>query len=128
MNNPRHTILVVDPDPSIRTLIVALMRREGYATEAAASAEQALELRRSTQPKAVVLEPRMSGGPDLFDALQRGDGDGDAKPGVIVLTTPDSSKNPYAGAPGVRAVLLKPFRLEELTEAVAACCDGDGSG
>jgi CheY-like chemotaxis protein len=127
MDNPhRPTILVVDPDPAIRTLILALMRREGYTAEAAGSAEQALALHGSTHPSAVVVEPRIAGGIALLDALQRGDGDGRAKPGVIVVTTPDGHGTPYAGAPGVRAVLLKPFRLEELTDAVAACCDGKG--
>src|ERR1044071_5506456 len=92
-----HTILVVDPDPAIRTLIVALLHREGYATEAAASAEQALELHRKTQPKAVVVEPRIPGGRALLDALRTASGDGDGKAAVIVLTTPDGSRKPFAG-------------------------------
>jgi DNA-binding response OmpR family regulator len=119
----RHRILVVDPDPSIRVLIVALLRRDGHDADAAGDASEALRLGRTRQHAAVVLEPRMHGGDALLDALQSVGPDG--KSNVIVVTTPDGSQT-YAGVPGVRDVLLKPFRIEELAAIVADCCDGGG--
>lgn len=119
----RGRILVVDPDPALRSLMIALLRREGYLAEAAADEDEALRLGRTRQHAAVVVEPRMDGGDTLIDALHAVTGDG--KPNVIVVTTPDGHEpSRYLRVPGVRAVLLKPFRLEDLTTAVASCCNG----
>jgi CheY-like chemotaxis protein len=122
MNAPRHTILVIDPDPSICALILALLRREGYAAEAAASPDEAILLHREGRYAAVIVDPRIQGGDSLLHALQlAGDGGGPTRK-VIVVTTPENSQPTYAGHPGVHAVLHKPFFLTDLTEAVATCC------
>jgi DNA-binding response OmpR family regulator len=118
MTATRHRVLVVDPDPAIRTLIVAVLRRDGHTADAAATAEQALELQRSFHPAAVVVEPRIAGGEALLDALSRVDGG--THPALIVVTTPDGRDKPPS-RPAVHAVLHKPFRLEELAEALETC-------
>ncbi|HVE71557.1 MAG TPA: hypothetical protein VNI54_09340 [Thermoanaerobaculia bacterium] len=125
MNAPdRNAILVIDPDPSIRALILAVLRREGYAAEAAATPDEALRLHRDRQHAAVILEPRIHGGDVLLHALQTdGGGDGPSRK-LIVVTTPEPFHAPYDGHPGVHAVLFKPFFLNDLAEAVATCCDG----
>jgi DNA-binding NtrC family response regulator len=123
MNTPdRSPILVIDPDPSTRALILALLRRRGYAAEAAAGPDEALRLHQHGRHAAVILDPRVHGGDALFQALQT-DGGGDAPSrNVIVVTTPEYSQATYAGRPGVHAVLFKPFFLKDLVDAVTACC------
>jgi DNA-binding response OmpR family regulator len=121
MNANNHRVLVIEPDPAIRALIVAVLRRRGHTPDAAETAEQALELQRSFRPAAVVVEPRISGGKALIRALS--DADGGTHPAVIVVTTPDGRDPSLSQAPAVRAVLYKPFRIEELAEAVTTCCE-----
>lgn len=114
----KQRILVVDPDPSIRALVMALLRRDGYLSDEAESADAALDLERIAKHAAVVVEPRMFGGDALLDALT-----GDTS-NVIVMTTSVTLQARYADAPGVRAALLKPFVIDELSAAIATCCDG----
>lgn len=112
-------ILVVDPDPAIRSLVAALLRREGYLADLAGSADAALDLRRASNHAAVVIEPRMPGGDTLLDALTSQD-----PANVIIMTTSASLRSRYAAAPGVRAVLVKPFVIDDLSAVVASCCNG----
>lgn len=116
-------ILVVDPDSSIRSLLSALLRRQGIEAECAGDSETALLHARSQRFAAVIVEPRMEHGDTLLAELCSSSPDGD--PNVIVATTPDATSHALAQRKGVRAVLLKPFHLDELFEVVAACCDGD---
>lgn len=121
----QNAVLVIDPDPSIRALILAVLRRKGYVAEAAANADQALQLHRDGTHAAFIVEPRIHGGDALLDALQTASGGDDAPgPNLIVVTTPEPSQATYTGRPGVHAVLFKPFFLNDLAEAVAACCGG----
>ena len=119
----RKRILVVDPDPSICTLIVALLKRDGYEPDATHDAEEALTLGASRQYAAMILEPRIRGGEALLDAMQSGvDGEGS---NIIIVTSADGVTEP-SQRPGVRAVLWKPFVIEELSAAVAASCANQG--
>ncbi|HVG23179.1 MAG TPA: response regulator [Thermoanaerobaculia bacterium] len=115
-------VLVIDPDPSIRTLIVALLRRNGYVAESAGDTDEALRLRRVGRHAAVILDPRVLGGDALLRALRSAGDDDAASPNLIVVTTPEQAQTPYAGRPGVHAVLFKPFHLNDLAAAVAECC------
>ena len=115
-----HRVLVVDPDPAIRALIVALLRREGYLADASPNSQDALELGRSGRHLAVILEPRMPGGEKLLDDLRASSRDG--KPNLIVVTS--DGRNAYGDGRGVSTVLRKPFSIEELAAAVAMCSDG----
>ena len=121
MTTTTHRVLVVEPDSAIRALIVAVLRRRGHTPHAVETVEEALELQRSFHPAAVVVEPRISGGKALLDALAHAGGG--THPAVIVVTTPDGRDTPPSHPPSVRAVLHKPFRIEELAEAVTSCCD-----
>jgi DNA-binding NtrC family response regulator len=113
----RQRILVVDPDPAIRSLIMAVLRHDGYLPEGADSADTALDLRRVSKHAAIVVDPRMFGGEALVEALTSHDAEN-----VIIMTTSSGLKARYAAAPGVRGVLLKPFVVTELSEILASCC------
>lgn len=127
MNAPdRNFILVFDPDPAVRALILALLRRQGYVAEATVTADEALRLHRHGRHAAVILDPHVDGGDALLHALQTA-GSGDApNRNLIVMTTSEHPRATYDGHPAVHAVLIKPFFLKDLASAVAACCEGAG--
>jgi DNA-binding response OmpR family regulator len=112
MERLRPRILVVDPDPSIRALLAAVARRGGLTADTAANRDEALQYAGSAHYAAVILEPRMLSGDTLLRELS-------CCCNVIVATT--SAARP----PGVAAVLRKPFELDALTSALAACCDAE---
>lgn len=114
-------VLVVEPDASIRALIVALLRRDGIPADGASDSDSALHSSTAMRYAAVVVDPRMPGGETLLNQLYASAPDG--KPNVIVVTSPESPAAQYTTRAGVRAVLPKPFRLEELRQIVERCCD-----
>ena len=120
MSNGQLRVLVVDPDAAVRALIVALLRREGYETEAAADLEGALKRARDRAHAAVVVDPRMTGGDGLLDDLSAAAPA--ERPNLVVVTTPDGPIARYRSRPAVCAVVFKPFPIDELTLAVANCC------
>ena len=52
-------VLVVDDDPSIRRMIMAALRREGYSFSEAANGKEALETMRRDPPDIVILDLMM---------------------------------------------------------------------
>src|SRR5712692_6271818 len=67
-------VLVVDDDSSIRRMIVAALRREGYVFSEAANGREALDIMRQDPPSIVVLDlmmPVVSG----WDVLRERGGD-----------------------------------------------------
>src|SRR5947207_9905041 len=52
-------VLVVDDDPSIRRMIMAALRRDGYTFSEAANGKEALEIMRQEHPSVVVLDLMM---------------------------------------------------------------------
>src|SRR6266849_10906051 len=54
-----HCVLVVDDDPSIRRMIVAALKRDGYVFCEAPNGKEALDLMRREQPNVVVLDLMM---------------------------------------------------------------------
>lgn len=123
MESPsRRDALVIDPDPSIRALIAAVLRRRGVPTDTAADRDSALHRVRGHHYGAVVLDPRMPGGDALLRELYSAAPDG--KPNIIIATAPDAFSRALARYAGVEAVLSKPFDLDDLSSAVAACLDG----
>lgn len=113
MEPQRPRVLVIDPDPSVRALLVAVARRQGLEADSAGDTDAALEHARARAYAAVILEPRIYGGELLLREL--------AGRNVIVTTT---ASDPVP-QPGVTAVLRKPFLLEELTSAIDCCGPGD---
>lgn len=121
----QRKILVVEPDPAIRALVVALLRREGYAPEGVANADAALRARRNSAHGAVVIDPRMPGGTLLLAALRA---DAEIHTNIIIMTTPDWREPVIARGDGICGVLRKPFYLQELTALVAGCFNGSPPG
>lgn len=53
---PRPTVLIVDDDPAIRTMLVEVLSLEGFPTETAANGLEALEMLRKGKARVVLLD------------------------------------------------------------------------
>jgi DNA-binding response OmpR family regulator len=114
-------VLVVDDDLSIRRLIVAALKREGYDFLEAQNGREALDLMRSEHPDLVVLDlmmPVLSG----WDVLQERLGDSDlSRIPVIIVSANREPELVNAIDKGICAFLPKPFDIAALTALVRAC-------
>src|SRR5208283_1317766 len=66
-------LLVVDDDPSVRTMLKRVLAEEGYRVRSAASGAAALQVAKSAPPDLVLLEPKLpeENGWDVFGRLTR---------------------------------------------------------
>jgi putative nucleotidyltransferase with HDIG domain len=112
------TILIVDDDASVRHVISSVLREEGYAVRAAASAEQALELLRAAGDVPTVLSDLKMPGHDgiwlLDQILQR-----HPHAAVVMLTGYGDTENAVECLKrGAADYLLKPPRITDLVRAI----------
>ena len=112
------TILVVDDDPKIRSVLGRGLRFEGYDVQIAASGQEALQLARDTPFDLVVLDltmPRMDG-LEVCRRLRRG-----VSIPILMLTARDAVADRIVGLDsGADDYLTKPFDFEELLARVRA--------
>ena len=114
-------VLLVEDDPEIRELLGLLLRAQGYAVEAVDSAIGAAALVGRVRPDVILLDlglPFRSGAA-LLEALK-------ADPSTAGIPVVVVSAVAEALGPRRRdlahAVIAKPFRTDELLEAVAGAC------
>jgi two-component system response regulator MprA len=112
------TILVVDDDPKIRSVLGRGLRFEGYDVQLAADGQEALQLARETPFDLVVLDltmPRMDG-LEVCHRLRRG-----TSAPILMLTARDAVTDRIVGLDsGADDYLTKPFDFEELLARVRA--------
>ncbi|HUP61529.1 MAG TPA: response regulator [Thermoanaerobaculia bacterium] len=124
----RNVVLVVDDDPSIRGLIMAALKRDGYTFLEAPNGRDALELMRNEHPDVVVLDlmmPMVSG----WDVLrERADDDELRRIPVIVVSANREPELARAVDQGICAFLPKPFDIRALSALVRSCMPTDLSG
>ena len=117
----KKCVLVVDDDPSIRKMIIAALRREGYAFAEAANGKEALDAMRRDHPSVVVLDlmmPIVSG----WDVLRERASDNQLLDiPVIVVSASRSPEIAVAMDKGICAFLPKPFDIGALTSLVKSC-------
>jgi two-component system response regulator AtoC len=109
-----YQILIVDDDESIRTLLAAVLSREGFQTVAAKDGQDGLALFRSTSPDIVLMDIRMPGmsGIEAMRAML------ELRPGaaVILMTAyADLDTAVQAIKSGVFDFIIKPFDLAEIS-------------
>ncbi len=112
------SILVVDDDQAIRTLLRRLLTTEGYAVEEAGDGPTALEKVGALDPDLVLLDIMMPG-QDGLDVLERLRHTSDVP--VILLTAKDDEADRVLGFRfGADDYVVKPFSSAELAARIAA--------
>lgn len=118
-----HTpsVLVVDDDASIRGLIVAALRRDGYSFIEAPNGRDALDAMRHQHPDVVVLDlmmPIVSG----WDVLRERQEDDELRriPVIVVSANREPALIDAVDA-GICAFLPKPFDIGALSALVKSC-------
>jgi CheY-like chemotaxis protein len=119
------TVLVVDDEPTIRTLVNAILEGSGVRTLEAADGPEALEMARRHQPDLVLLDvvmPRMDG----FAVCQRLKAEKSmARAPVLLLTAlVQESDHQRARSVGADGIVQKPFSPAVLRATVETMLDG----
>jgi len=114
-----HSILVVDDDPEIVTLLSTRLSKRGYKVSTANDGIRALELARKELPDLVLLDVMMPGksGWEVARALKQDP----ATQGVkIMMVTAIGEKTNEITAPiyGADAHIDKPFEFEKLEKMI----------
>jgi CheY-like chemotaxis protein len=117
---PPASILVVDDDPEIMTLLSTRLGKRGYKVATAPDGNKALELARRDRPDLVVLDVMMPGksGWEVARALKQDPATEDIK--IVMLSAIGPSTNAMT-APlyGADAHIDKPFEFEEVERVIA---------
>ncbi len=112
------TILVVDDDPKIRSVLSRGLRFEGYTVQVAEDGPQALQMARTAPPDLVLLDVMLPGmdGLELCARLRRG-----LSAPILMLTARDAVPDRIAGLDsGADDYLVKPFDFDELLARIRA--------
>ena len=118
-------VLIVDDDPPIRMLLRQVFVRIGLTTREARDGMEALSCIDQAVPSLMVLDlmmPRMNGWQVLEQLREQNLLD---RVPVVVLTAVGPSRTESLGEFGVRAVLNKPFEIQDLVRTVRSILGKD---
>jgi CheY-like chemotaxis protein len=115
---PSDTILVVDDDPALRRALSRILRHEGHEVIEAADGATAVRLSCDNVPSLLVLDDAMPGmdGEMVLEALR--ERLQESAPPALLLTA-SGRQQERALEMGAVLGLCKPFRVEDLLDAVA---------
>jgi two-component system response regulator MprA len=112
-------VLVVDDEPDIRRVVRESLELHGHAVVEATCGVEALLAIRGEDLDVVVLDLLMpSETLDGFDVLREARKIPDAPPFVVMTAVGGTRNLEYARSLGAGQIISKPFRFEELIEAV----------
>ena len=121
---PTPAIVVIDDDASVRKSLDNLFRSVGFAVELFASPQEFLQSPRTDRPGCIVLDVRFPGRSGLD--MQRDLAAADARLPIIFITGyGDIPMSVRAMKAGAVEFLTKPFRDQDLLDAVGAALDKD---
>jgi DNA-binding response OmpR family regulator len=113
----KSRMLLLDDDPSMQRLVTALLRKDGHRVDVVATGSQAIELMKSNEYDALLLDVMTptEGGLTVIRHLR------EEKPElvkrvILVTGTTDSVLRGVAG--DVFAVVHKPFKAQELLSTI----------
>lgn len=124
MPDGQPIVFVVDDDPSVRDGLDSLFRSVGYAVATFGSVQAFSLHRRPDRPSCLVLDVRMPG-PSGMDFQAELAGMGDSIPIVFLTGHGDVPMAVRAMKSGAMEFLLKPFREQDLLDAVRAAIERD---
>ena len=113
--SPHRDILLVEDEAAIAELLRRVLVRAGYSVRIASDGMQALAALASDQPRLLILDlilPGMNG----FTILEHIDQHQITMPIVIITGNPLAHDSLHHA--GIRHVLIKPFQIDELLDAL----------
>jgi CheY-like chemotaxis protein len=115
------SILVIDDDAAIRTLLGAVLKRKKMQVDFAPNGEEGLA-RLETQPYSVIILDLMMPKFDGFEFIQRlSDTKPDLRKRVIVLTAVSHNTLTRLDVQQIWGVVRKPFDIDDLVRSVENC-------
>jgi len=117
-------VFIVDDDASVRRSIQDLLHSVALQSEAFATPQEFLESRRADRPGCLVLDVRLPGmsGLDFQRALTEA---GVSLPIIFITGHGDVQMSVQAMKSGAVEFLMKPFRTQELLDAIQQALDRD---
>ena len=124
MNGADSIVFIVDDDPSMCEALTRLLGTVGLKTQAFKTAQELLSTKRPDTPSCLVLDVRLPGlsGLDLQRELANAD---PPIPIVFITAHGDIPMTVQAMKAGAVEFLTKPFRDQQLLEAVQQAIDRD---
>ena len=109
-------LLVVDDDPSVRTMLKRVLAGEGYRVRSAANGAAALQVANSAPPDLVLLDVKLpeENGWDIFGRLTR---KWPSLPVVVITARPNQLFTALAA--GVGALVEKPLHIPKLLQTIS---------
>lgn len=125
MSEPERIVFVVDDDPLVRDSVADLLGSAGFAAQAFGSAIEFMRAKRPDIPACLILDVDLPGlsGLDLQTELARS---GSEVPIVFLTGRGDIPMSVRAMKAGAMEFLTKPFRAQELLDAVKEALVRDG--
>jgi len=117
-------VIVVDDDPGLRTLFIAILERKGFTVDVAPDGRAAFSQISRTAYSVILLDLMM---PDVngFELLGRLARECPSLlPRVIVMTGAVRRVVQTLDTSRIWGLVRKPFDLDDLVDAVMACSDG----
>lgn len=123
MTGPDRTILVVDDDDGVRSLVRAVLRRHGHNVDTARDGAEALQKIRDDGYSLILLDlmmPKIDG----LEVMRKLEEEGIVSHAlIVVMTAADDSLIAELDRRRVHGVIRKPFDIEELAEIVTESID-----
>ncbi|MBX3252208.1 MAG: response regulator [Myxococcales bacterium] len=112
------TILAVEDDPDLRSLLTIVLEQEGYVVTTATNGREALSRVEEQMPDLILLDLRMPvmSGVEFVAQYQARYGSGPRAPFIVMTAGEHASRR--CQQLGGRGFLPKPFSADELVEVV----------
>jgi CheY-like chemotaxis protein len=116
MSSNVKTVLVVDDEPVLRTIVREILHEEGYAVIEAADGRVMLEIMARERPDLVLMDVMMPGidGREAYQQLRSNPEHRDVP--VVMMS---AGVRPIKLDPSIAGFMAKPFDLSQLVELVA---------
>jgi DNA-binding response OmpR family regulator len=126
MTDKAAGILIAEDDVAIRTMLLKVLQREGYAPQTAKDGREAIDLLALQSFDVILLDLMMPkvGGFEVIEYLERAAPE-ELRKCVIVLTAASNAHMKHLDETRVRKVIRKPFDMVALIATIRECLSDD---